>query len=112
MLLVVLTTTTARLCRMTTRYVGKPQAHCKRMRAGYSHWLLQVAPTLQQSSSAPTGGLLAGLRIGVPAEFAIAELSDEAVTMWDDGVRWLRSEGAFCFRVVCSSRADKSFCGR
>ncbi|KAI9905389.1 hypothetical protein PsorP6_013921 [Peronosclerospora sorghi] len=42
---------------------------------------------------------LTGVRVGVPAEYFVEELSDEIVSVWDQGIARLRDAGAEVFHV-------------
>lgn len=39
-------------------------------------------------------GSLKGIRIGIPKEYRVDGLSESILKMWDDGIEWLKSEGA------------------
>jgi aspartyl-tRNA(Asn)/glutamyl-tRNA(Gln) amidotransferase subunit A len=53
--------------------------------------------TMEAAASSRAAGLavsLRGLKVGIPAEFAIQELEGSAVTAWEEGARLLRDAGA------------------
>ena len=50
---------------------------------------------------------LAGVRVGVPAEYYVRELPEEIVNVWNQGIEWLRSAGA---QVVSLSLPTTKLC--
>jgi len=43
---------------------------------------------------ATLGGGLKGLRVGIPAEYRIDGMPSEIETLWDQGIAWMRDQGA------------------
>jgi len=39
-------------------------------------------------------GDIKGLKVGIPKEYRVDGLSDEIIKQWEDGIAWLKSEGA------------------
>ncbi|MDR0407011.1 MAG: Asp-tRNA(Asn)/Glu-tRNA(Gln) amidotransferase subunit GatA [Holosporales bacterium] len=52
---------------------------------------------------AEIGASIKGMRVGIPKEYAVEELSVELRTLWDEGARWLTDAGAHIVPVSLPS---------
>ncbi|ETI38318.1 aspartyl/glutamyl-tRNA(Asn/Gln) amidotransferase, A subunit, variant [Phytophthora nicotianae CJ01A1] len=67
------------------------------------NWCSNTVETSQQSKQVD----LTGVRVGVPAEYFVKELPEEILSVWNNGVAWLRGAGA---QVVSVSLPTTKLC--